>query len=95
MIARAEAGAPGESMTISRRRKSRATSANSTSPSAEDRGLALGGRTSNRDLMLHGSRELIGQALANLVDNALKYGVPSPCAAPIARRAEASVSDRV
>jgi signal transduction histidine kinase len=26
---------------------------------------------------VHGSRELAGQALANLVDNALKYGTPS------------------
>ena len=28
-------------------------------------------------LMMRGGRELIGQALANLVDNAMKYGVPS------------------
>ena len=28
-------------------------------------------------LALHGSRELLGQALANLVDNALKYGAPN------------------
>ena len=27
------------------------------------------------DLSLHGNRELVGQALANLLDNALKYGV--------------------
>jgi len=26
--------------------------------------------------MIHGNRELVGQALANLIDNALKYGVP-------------------
>ena len=26
------------------------------------------------NLLIHGSRELIGQAIANLVDNALKYG---------------------
>jgi signal transduction histidine kinase len=25
---------------------------------------------------MHGSRELIGQALANLIDNAIKYGIP-------------------
>ena len=27
-------------------------------------------------MMIHGNRELVGQALANLIDNALKYGVP-------------------
>jgi signal transduction histidine kinase len=32
---------------------------------------------------VHGSRELVGQAIANLVDNALKYGMPTaPGAAP-------------
>ena len=29
-------------------------------------------------LTVHGSRELIGQAIANLVDNALKYGIVKP-----------------
>lgn len=38
-------------------------------------GLSLNVETG---LTLHGSRELIGQALANLVDNALKYGVREP-----------------
>ncbi|TGD99121.1 HAMP domain-containing protein [Methylobacterium nonmethylotrophicum] len=40
---------------------------------AEERGVGL--RTEVEDgLVLHGSRELIGQAMANLIDNALKYG---------------------
>ena len=40
---------------------------------AEERGVAL--RTAvDPGLLLHGSRELIGQAMANLIDNALKYG---------------------
>jgi signal transduction histidine kinase len=30
--------------------------------------------TATADLPVHGSRELVGQALANLIDNALKYG---------------------
>ena len=39
------------------------------------------------DLMVHASRELLGQALANLVDNALKYGAhaeadPAPTIVP-------------
>ena len=29
------------------------------------------------DLPVHGNRELLGQALANLLDNALKYGAPN------------------
>jgi signal transduction histidine kinase len=32
---------------------------------------------------LHGNRELIGQALANLVENAIKYGKPSPVVQPL------------
>ena len=30
----------------------------------------------DQPMMIHGNRELVGQALANLIDNALKYGVP-------------------
>ena len=32
---------------------------------------------------LHGNRELISQALANLVENAIKYGKPGPPAQPL------------
>ena len=32
---------------------------------------------------LHGNRELIGQALANLVENAIKYGKPVAAAQPL------------
>ena len=31
---------------------------------------------------MHGNRELISQALANLVDNAIKYAAPDACAPP-------------
>jgi signal transduction histidine kinase len=51
---------------------------------AEDQGLVLDVRVED-GLIIAGNRELIGQALANLVDNALKYG-----AAP--DRAEARVT---
>ncbi len=40
---------------------------------AEERGVALRAEVED-GLVLHGSRELIGQAMANLIDNALKYG---------------------
>ena len=46
-------------------------------PLAEDDGLTLA-RRRPRPAPLHGNRELISQALANLVENAIKYGKPSP-----------------
>jgi signal transduction histidine kinase len=38
---------------------------------------------------LHGNRELISQALANLVENAIKYGKPAPAAMPLGADATA------
>ena len=43
-------------------------------PLAEDGGMGL--RLKTAPTPLHGNRELIGQALANLVENAIKYGKP-------------------
>ena len=43
-------------------------------PLAEDKGLTLG--LDVAPVTVHGNRELITQALANLVENALKYGIP-------------------
>jgi signal transduction histidine kinase len=43
-------------------------------PLAEDGGMTLRVKTSSA--RLHGNRELISQALANLVENAIKYGRP-------------------
>ena len=43
-------------------------------PLAEDGGMTL--RLKTAPAPLHGNRELIGQALANLVENAIKYGNP-------------------
>ncbi len=70
---------------------------------AEERGIALTAEVED-GLKLHGSRELIGQAMANLIDNALKYGqkTADPAAEPVlrvaARREEGeivlSVADR-
>ncbi len=40
---------------------------------AEERGLHLG-FSREPNLPLRGNRELVGQALANLIDNAIKYG---------------------
>jgi len=43
-------------------------------PLAEDGGLIL--RVKTQSAPLHGNRELVSQALANLVENAIKYGKP-------------------
>jgi signal transduction histidine kinase len=45
-------------------------------PLAEDDGMSL--RVKTAPAPLHGNRELISQALANLVENAIKYGKPVP-----------------
>jgi signal transduction histidine kinase len=47
-------------------------------PLAEDDGMSL--RVKTVPAPLHGNRELISQALANLVENAIKYGKPVPAA---------------
>lgn len=44
-------------------------------PTAEDHGLELTTRVT-KNLHLTGDRQLLGQAVANLIDNAIKYGVP-------------------
>jgi signal transduction histidine kinase len=57
-------------------------------PVAEDEGLKLA--VEAQSAPLHGNRELISQALANLVENAIKYGKPAAdCSA--AQAAAASV----
>ena len=50
-------------------------------PLAEDAGMTL--RVKAASAPLHGNRELISQALANLVENAIKYGQPVPAAQPL------------
>src|SRR3984893_18801792 len=50
-------------------------------PLAEDDGMIL--RVKTESIPLHGNRELISQALANLVENAIKYGKPVSAAQPL------------
>src|SRR3954464_10384453 len=57
-------------------------------PLAEDDGLTL--RVAAVPATRHGNRELISQALANLVENAIKYGKPDPAVQPL----DASVAAR-
>jgi signal transduction histidine kinase len=50
-------------------------------PLAEDDGMTL--RVKTAFAPLHGNRELISQALANLVENAIKYGKPAAAVQPL------------
>ncbi|MFO1109146.1 MAG: ATP-binding protein [Bradyrhizobium sp.] len=54
-------------------------------PLAEDDGMTLTVRA--EPAQIHGNRELISQALANLVENAIKYGKPSAAAQPLGIKA--------
>jgi len=57
-------------------------------PLAEDGGMSLHVRTVSAPL--HGNRELISQALANLVENAIKYGKPAAAPQPLGADAVAA-----
>ena len=54
-------------------------------PLAEDDGMTLAVKAAATPL--HGNRELISQALANLVENAIKYGKPAASAQPLGIKA--------
>jgi signal transduction histidine kinase len=76
LIARAEAGGdvgPPQLVDVG---EAAQTVAELYEPIAEEEGVALTVRA-HGPLTVRGNRELIGQALANLVDNALKYGAPN------------------
>ncbi len=59
-------------------------------PAAEERGLSLRLSCSG-DVMMAGEKHLIGQALANLLDNAIKYAAPAVRAAAAGSEEAASV----
>ena len=61
-------------------------------PLAEEDGMTL--RVKATSTRLHGNRELISQALANLVENAIKYGKPAPSAQPLSAGAAQVIIDR-
>jgi signal transduction histidine kinase len=60
-------------------------------PLAEDDGMSL--RVNTVPAPLHGNRELISQALANLVENAIKYGKPVAVAQPLGADAVAGARE--
>jgi signal transduction histidine kinase len=72
LIARAESGAARESMSAVNAAELVESMAELYEPSAEEAGLTLKVKA-EPGLTVHGNRELIGQALANLIDNAVKY----------------------
>lgn len=72
MIARVEAGTPSGALTNINISEVVSDVADLYAPVAEDAGMIL--ETSVPEgIMLHANRELIGQALVNLVENAIKY----------------------
>ena len=74
MIARAEAGAGSEGLTVFDAGTVALDVAELYEPAAEEAGIGFTIGV-DRGLDIRGSRELLSQALANLIDNALKYGV--------------------
>ena len=74
MIARAEAGEARHGMTDFDANDVAKSVVELYEPLAEEKGLHLAADIGG-PLPVHGSRELVGQALANLIDNAIKYGV--------------------
>lgn len=83
MIARAESGQARDDMTDFDAADVARGIHELYEPVAEDKGLVLAVDAASANL--HGNRELVGQALANLVENAIKYGPP-----PIAGEATGS-----
>ena len=75
-IARLEAGAGGENRDTLDMAGLVQDVAELYEPVAEERGIALKAQAAD-PIIIHGDRQLLGQALANLIDNALKYGAPS------------------
>jgi signal transduction histidine kinase len=61
-------------------------------PLAEDDGMTLRVKTSG-SAHIHGNRELISQALANLVENAIKYGKPVVATQPLGADAVAPTQE--
>ena len=99
MIARAEAGHIGDGMDEVDLGEIAAEIVELYEPLAEQLGAQLEGEA-QKGLVARGNRELLGQAIGNLVDNALKYGVGGDTGhvAVTARRAgamiEIAVADR-
>jgi signal transduction histidine kinase len=73
MISRVEAGSAAAEMTSIDLSKAVGECVDLYEPVAEDAGLAIESNIAP-DIQINGNRELAGQAIINLLDNALKYG---------------------
>nr|WP_281502891.1 ATP-binding protein [Ancylobacter crimeensis] len=103
MIARAEAGQARAGMVPFDLAETVESVAELYEPLAEEKGLSFE-VTAQGPLMVRGVRELIGQALSNLVDNAIKYSCPDEedgvsrtiriAGEPIGERARITVADQ-
>jgi signal transduction histidine kinase len=91
MIARAESGQARGNMTDFDAAEVATGIHELYEPLAEDSGVIL--RVKTGPAPLHGNRELISQALANLVENAIKYGAPVPAAQPLGADAVAAAKE--
>ncbi|RDJ22978.1 sensor histidine kinase [Bosea caraganae] len=94
MIARLETGRINESMAELDLSEIVSGMAELYEPLAEEAGLSIESQV-EPELRLSGNRELIGQALANLIDNALKYGQPTGEARPLVRIAAERVDGQI
>jgi signal transduction histidine kinase len=75
-IARLEAGAAGDNRDKLDLSALVSDVAELYEPVAEERGITLKADTS-APISVRGDRQLLGQAIANLIDNAMKYGAPA------------------
>jgi signal transduction histidine kinase len=89
MIARAESGQARDNMTKFDAAEIVRGVGELYEPLAEEKGLSLTVDAPER-AMIKGNRELLSQALANLVDNAIKYARPAQNAEAAAQNAEAA-----
>jgi len=87
IIARAEAGENGRGMVVFDAAEIARGVGELYEPLAEEKGLRLVVEAPG-PAMIRGHRELISQALANLIDNAIKYAAPTPCSSGSATRGE-------
>lgn len=78
MIARAEAGYSSDNLSVYDADTVVRDIVEMYEPVAEEQGVRLECRA-QPDLFVTGSRELLGQAIVNLIDNALKYGRGETC----------------
>lgn len=80
MIARAEAGADRAGLSDFDVGEATRAVVDLYEPAADDAGAALKAAIES-GIIARGNRELFGQSIANLIDNALKYGAPQPALA--------------